>query len=301
MSNRWTRERIIRHILECEAEGRSLTTGRKGVDHRLYNAARRTFGSWRNAIVAAGIAPERVLSWERWSPAKILAKIRLISRRNRPLSVMEMDQRYGNVVSAARRHFGSWSKAVQAAGVDPTKLKRVVPWNRERVLEAILTRALRSEPLVARLVDPRSLVEAGHRFFGGWQSAVSAAGLDPRMTEMAPRRGQRTRPKRNPAQITATSVNRPGSWSKERVVRVIGLRVRDGKAVNAYAVSRDDSKLYSAARRCFGSWDIAMRAVGLEPAEYRRHRFSGPPPNRAQSVDGRKSQTDDGMRSVPNE
>lgn len=37
-----------------------------------------------------------------------------------------------------------------------------------RLIEAILTRALRSETLVARLVEPRSLVGAGQRFFGGW-------------------------------------------------------------------------------------------------------------------------------------
>lgn len=297
MSNAWTRERVIRDILECEAQGSTLTTGRKGVDQRLYNAARRIFGSWRNAILSAGIPPERVLTWDRWSPARILAMIRVISRRRRPMTTLQLDQRYRNVVSAARRHFGSWPKAVQAAGVDPTKLQRVVPWNRERVLEAILTRALRSEPLVQRLVEPRSLIEAGHRFFGGWQSAVTAAGLDPRITQMPPRPGPRTNHKRVRPTVIGNQAVQPGFWSKERVVDALGLRVREGKALNAWAVSRDDSRLYSAGRRYFGNWDTVMRAAGLEPAEYRRRRLDEVRAKRTPPADPRKSQIDDVMRS----
>lgn len=297
MRNTWTRERIIRHILEREADGRPLTTGGKGVDHQLYSAARRIFGSWRNAILAAGIAPERVLTWERWSPAKILAKIRSISRRRRPLTTDQVERHYHNLVSAARRHFGSWSKAVLAAGVNPTKLQRVVPWNRERVMEAILTRALRSEPLVARLVEPRSLVEAGHRFFGGWQAAVAAAGLDPRVTDMPPRRRRRSRPGPTRAGIAETPEERPQPWSKERVVEMIRARVREHQRINAWAVSRDHPALYGAGRRHLNSWDEAIRAAGFDPDEHRRKRASPPrkePPS--QPTTARKSQGDDVVR-----
>lgn len=296
MRNTWTRERIIRHILEREAEGRPLTAGGKGVDHQLYCAARRIFGSWRNAIVAAGIPPERVLTWERWSPAKILARIRSLSRRRRPLTTDQVERRYHNLVSAARRHFGSWSKAVLAAGVDPTKLQRVVPWNRERVIEAILTRALRSEPLVARLVEPRSLVEAGHRFFGGWQAAVAAAGLDPRVTDMPPRRRRRSQPGRARAGIAESPEELPQPWSKERIVEMIRARVREHQRINAWAVSRDHPALYGAGRRHLNSWDEAIRAAGFDPAEHRRKRPSSPRKEPPSQDAARKSQGDDAVR-----
>lgn len=293
MRTSWTREMILRHILQREAEGQPLTTGGEGVDHNLYCASRRIFGSWRNAIIAAGIPPERVLTWERWSPAKILSKIRLISRRRRPLTSDEIERRYHNLVSAARRHFGSWSKAVLAAGVDPTKLQRVVPWSRERVIEAILTRTLRNEPLVARLIEPRSLVDAGHRFFGSWRAAVSAAGMDPRVTELPPRR------KKKPARVLARVATpkrprkQPPVWTDERILQAIVDRVREGKRINSWAVSRDHASLYRTARRHFGTWDAAIRAAGFDPLEHRRDRGVAP---RSGPSDVRRSQRNDAVR-----
>jgi hypothetical protein len=270
MRTSWTRERIIRHILEREAQGRPLTTGGKGFDHRLYCAARRNFGSWRNALLAAGIAPERVLVSERWSPARILTKIRHISRRRRPLTTDQMERRYCNLVSAARRHFGSWSKAVLAAGVDPSRLQRVVRWNRERVIEAILTRALRNESLVARLVEPRSLVEAAQRFLGDWPAAVAAAGLDPKVTELPPRRGKRSHPRTPRAGKAGSSGGPSARWSKERVVEAILARLHERRPINAAAVCRDHPTLYGAAQRHLRGWDAAMRAAGLDPNKHRR-------------------------------
>jgi hypothetical protein len=277
MRTRWTREKILRYILEREADGRALNAGGEGIDPLLYSAARRIFGSWRNAIIAAGIPPERVMTWERWSPARILAKIRQISRRRRPLTTDQVEHRYHNLVTAARRHFGSWSKAVLAAGVDPTKLQRVVPWTRERVVEAILTRALRGEPLVARLIEPRSLVESGQRFFGSWQAALTAAGVDPRAADLPPRRSKRSRSRQVVSRRDASAEAARAPWNEERIIEAIHSRLRAGMRINAWAVSRDDSSLYGAAKRCLGGWDDAIRAAGLDPAEYKGRRSKTPP------------------------
>ena len=176
---KWTREEIIRRILDLDAKGYPLTVGKPGVSPALYQAGSRIFGSWRNALQAAGLSPDRGSRAERWPPAKILMVIRNLSRRRRPLRKKELEERFGSLVSAARRIFGSWSKAILASGVDPAKLRRVVPWTRERVLETLLTRALRNQPVSARLMEPRSIVEAGRRFFGSWSATLEAAGLDP--------------------------------------------------------------------------------------------------------------------------
>jgi hypothetical protein len=279
MRTTWTRELIIRHIIDREAHGLPLTIGGEGVDHLLYSASRRIFGSWRNAILAAGIPPERILTWERWSPARILAQIRMLSRRRRPLTTDQMERRYHNLVSAARRHFGSWPKAILAAGVDPVTLQRVVPWNQERVIEAILTRALRGESLVARLIKPRSLTGAGHRLFGSWRAAVAAAGLDAAATEMPPRRRKQAKQPR----VSTESVDRRDPayrvWNRERVIECILARVRESKPINAYAVMRDFPCLYAAAIRHLHSWDEAMRSAGLDPDAHRRRRPSAPRPS----------------------
>jgi len=274
MRNHWTRENIIRHLVEREANGLSLTVGGQGVDKSLYSSARRIFGSWRNAIQAAGIAPQQVLTWERWSPARILVMIRHLAKRDRPLSTQQMERRYHNIVSSARRHFGSWTKAVLAAGVEPTKLQRVVPWTAERVTEAILTRALRGESLVARLVEPRSLVEAGQRFFGDWPAAITAAGLDPALTALDSRLNMQGRPAKTRAVRPKPTRKAQQRWTKERIIAALQTRLREQKPMHSTAIARDDQRLHDAMRRHLGSWTDAMRAAGLDPSLYRR----GPTP-----------------------
>lgn len=269
MRSHWTRDSIIRHLLEREANGLPLTVGGDGVEKSLYGAARRIFGSWRNAIQAAGIAPQQVLTWERWSPARILVMIRHLARRDRPLSTGQMERRYHNLVSSARRHYGSWSKAVLAAGVKPTRLQRVVPWNAERVIETILTRALRNESLVARLVEPRSLVEAGQRFFGNWPAAVSAAGLDPASTVLPPRRKKPSRPAKVRDKRTKMNEGNHTPWTKERVIAALHARLGEQKPMHSTAVAKDNPSLYHAARRHLRGWSDAMRAAGLDPHRYR--------------------------------
>ena len=296
MRKHWTRENIIRHLVEREAKELPMTVGGDGIDLLMYEAARRIFGSWRNAIRAAGIAPATILTWERWSPARILVMIRHLSRRDRPLTTEQLERRYNNLVTAARRHFGSWTKAVLASGVEPTKLRKVVPWSPERVIEAILTRVLRSESLVARLVEPRSLVAAGQRFFGNWAAAVAAAGLDASLTVLPPRRNKRPRP-------TKTSRDQPTQrrrepWTKERVIAALQARLRDQKPMHSNAIARDDHGLYQAARRHLRNWNEAMRAAGLDPAMYRRGAGSPSPsaePGFRESV-SRQSQNSGALR-----
>lgn len=178
--SKWTRKRIVHEILCREAAGLPLTSagGDSSVDHALYQAASRVFGSWRNAIVAAGLPSTRARSNSEWTPARIVTVIRALARRRTRLGPQEIIERYGQLVPAARRCFGSWSKAVYAAGVDPEKLKRTSAWTRERVIEGILVRAIKSESLQRQIVRPRALVDAGTKLFGSWKAALAAAGID---------------------------------------------------------------------------------------------------------------------------
>jgi hypothetical protein len=265
---KWTREEIIRCILDLDARGYPLTVGKPGVSPALYQAGSRIFGSWRNALRAAGLSPDRGGRAETWPPAKILIVIRNLSQRRRPLRKKELEERFGSMVSAARRIFGSWSKAILASGVDPAKLRRVVPWTRERVLETLLTRALRSQPVSARLMEPRSVVEAGRRFFGSWSATLEAAGLDPSVATV--------RPSPTNAPVTAPSITGARraqplklSWTPDKVVAAIRARLLQQKPLNAVAIQREEMRLYCAARRHFKDWRSALLAAGLCTDEHR--------------------------------
>lgn len=288
---KWTREKIIREILRREAAGLPLALGNRpeSVDDRLYAAGSRIFGSWGNAVQAAGIAPGRARVHENWQPAKVLSKIRALARRPQPIQPGEMKRRYTQLMQAARRCFGTWAKAVVAAGVDPNRLKGIVPWTKPRIVEAILLRALNGEPLGSQSVKPGSLSKAAAREFGSWPAALRAAGLNPQ--ELAPRArdgdiqsvavvGEAEKPAaliwpsqrandRAPGLSGSTGSRQYRRWRTDEVLSAIRSRTAEKKRMNAAAVADEDGSLYRVAARRYGSWNAALQAAGLDPHECR--------------------------------
>ncbi len=261
---KWTRERVIREILARETAGETLTAShKKGVGSRLYQAGTRMFGSWRNALLAAGISPARARLTERWPPEKVISTIIALSRKEKPLGPTELQRRHGYLVRAAQRHFGSWAKAVAAAGVDPSRLRRIPQWSRDAIIKAILERALDNAPLGSRNVRPRSLAEAGARAFGSWRAALLAAGVQPQLVPIKLPRVEGTDGARKlpgPAQL----------WTEQGVIDAILARLHEQKPINAVAVYVDHRSLYRVGERRFGNWRKALIAAGLNPDEVRK-------------------------------
>ena len=236
---KWTREEIIRHILDSGREGVPLD-GRQaggqpgplpgGFPHLRFVAerppGRRSFAG-PGAIVTSG-----------GRPRKSLLVIRNLSRRRRPLRKSELEERFGSTwFRPPVGSFGSWSKAILAAGVDPAKLRRVAPWTRERVLETLLTRALKNQPMSARQMEPRSIVEAGRRLFGSWSATLEAAGLDPAVATI--RQRSTTHSETAPRLFGAPRVpSRNLSWTPEKIVAAILARLLQQKPLNAVAIQR---------------------------------------------------------------
>jgi hypothetical protein len=288
----WTREKIIREILRREAADLPLSLGKHpdSVETKLYSAASRIFGSWGNAVQAAGIAPERARVHDPWPASKVLSKIRGLARRSHPMQPGELKRRHAQLVQAARRCFGTWSKAVVAAGVDPNKLKGILPWTKPRIIEAILLRALNGEPLGSQTVKPGSLSKAAIREFGSWPAALRAAGLDPEVH--SPRAQDPTVDAVGDAQEPAESGERQQDcaaesaailetgrtpairrhyrrWGTDEVLQAIRDRATENKRMNATAVADDDGSLYRVAMRRYGGWDAALQAAGLDPEDHR--------------------------------
>lgn len=278
--SKWTRERIVRDILRREAAGLPLTSARveHGVEPAMYQAATRIFGSWRNAIVAAGMPASRARINSEWTPARIRKVIRSLSRRRQPLGTNELEERYGNFLQAARRHFGSWSKAIIAAGVDPQRMQRCPTWSKERVIEGILMLALRNEPLQRRFVQSRSLVDAGSRVFGSWRAALTAAGVGPTsLMGGVPIETKEDDPMASNSPITTSAVlpHLPHTqWSDRQILDAVIQRVRDKQPVYATVVYNEYRSLYRAATRRFGNWKCTLMAAGLNPSECRKSAVS---------------------------
>jgi len=84
-----------------------------------------------------------------------------------------------DLIVAAAKYVGSWTRARALAGVSfkPMRRSTMEAWDAARVVAVIRERRHRDEPLAASKV-PRSLLSAAGRIFGSWRAAITAAGLD---------------------------------------------------------------------------------------------------------------------------
>jgi hypothetical protein len=130
---RWTKKRIVERIRELHEQGadlswRSVSTN---LDPSLAAAALRPngFRSWRDALAAAGIDVDNVTRYKYWDNEKVIKAIRARKRSGEPMSSRSLQSTDQSLFCAARRRFGSWDKALEAAGFNSEKirLRRVAP------------------------------------------------------------------------------------------------------------------------------------------------------------------------------
>ena len=220
-SESWDEQRVIQAIQARHQRGLRMTNVAEQ-DSRLASAALRCFGSWRMALVAAGvpIADTR----RRYSAAELIELVQSRSRQGLHLARFWTQDR--DVRAAVRKHFGTWTNVLKAAGM-PLRAQR---WNRERIVEAI-------RALGGRKADP-ALYSAARYYFGRWHLALAAAGV----ASAAPRRG-------------------PRLSTREAVLAEIRTRHARGVPLTM----KKNRSLAKAAIRFFGRWSSALSEAGVPP------------------------------------
>jgi hypothetical protein len=186
----------------------------------LFAAAKRRFGSWHRAMVAAGLDS---IQRKQWTNSIVLAAIRNHHARGTLSRVWRED---ASLLNAGCKRFGSWQNALAAAGLEPRRLQR---WSTERILRE-LRRWHRQTQHAVRLADPR-LADAAARYFGSLQKAAEAAGIELRQRK----------------------------WPPERIIEAIQNRYVRGLTL----LPCQDRRLFGAAIRVFGSWRAAVATAGL--------------------------------------
>ena len=124
------------------------------------------------------------MSHEAYSDDELLDWVQALSENGEPPTSAEMDNSEGPSYTTYFRRFGSWNRAVKAAGFEPrasVSIKEyteqgLLDWAREVADDGALTR---SEMLKSDGPHPETYTER----FGSWHDAVEAAGLD-RPTEI---------------------------------------------------------------------------------------------------------------------
>ena len=217
----------------------------RDADSGLARAASIHFGSWDEALRAAGYDPKAIRrARPRWTRADVIKLIQQRMAANLPVVSHLMVPT--SAPTMGKRLFGSWREALRAAGV-PGMAPLPVAWSRRGVVQRILQLEASGKPVTTTYVGrtQKSLLRAGERIFGSWTAALSAAGVDHEVVA-----GRRV-------------------WTKARVVREIRALGRKGIPLNCKSVEAVDRGLWQAGYKRFGSWDDALHAAGYDPSVIR--------------------------------
>ena len=220
---------VVRELQRRQAQGLPLTST---ADPGLYGAATAKFGSWCDALEAAGIPCKRR---QTWSKEQILEQLRRWGAEGRFDNSTWLEDR--TFAYAAYRLFGSWPAALVAAGILPPgrTARRRREWTRQQVIETLQDRHVNGPPICHR--EDKKLVAAAIIRFGSWCAARRAAG------------------------IPAGSLRKRRRWTPESVIRELQTRFERGEKMSH--LHQADSGLVSTACRYFGSWHDSLVAAGL--------------------------------------
>ena len=146
----WSKERIIARIRELNEQGEDLSWRHVStqVDPQLAAAAtkKKHFGSWRQAVVASGLDYNAIRRYREWDADTIKDKLRDLNEQGVDMNAKHMEEYDITLITAARRRFDSWDKALTAAGLDYKKIVLRSPFKRrpkatisiEKQIEAIV-------------------------------------------------------------------------------------------------------------------------------------------------------------------
>lgn len=240
---RWSKEAILTALTARSEAG--LPLNYQAVvedDEALTGAARRYFGSWDNALIAAGHDPATikfprtdVLPSGTWTPETILEQIHADISSGLEVSAHAAQLRYPGMVAKAQQIYGSWEAAITAAGYDYSLVRKTRTWTPEQVIERIQALSKCGADLSDNTCSAYSppLYGAAQTHFGSWPAALEAAGVNP------------------------LEARRTLTWSQ-------------GKLLSAIAQGRKDAAVRSSAKKKFGSWEAACAAAGV-PSDKPHH------------------------------
>ncbi|HWE94292.1 MAG TPA: hypothetical protein VG269_10035 [Tepidisphaeraceae bacterium] len=119
---KWTPEKVLDKLRRHHAKGDDLSSAHINLAAPgLYGAMNRKFGSYRNALMAAGIDPESVSRRPKllhWSESTVLQTLKEMHQAGGDLRHGTVKEKHQPLYWAARKLFGSYPNAVREAGIN---------------------------------------------------------------------------------------------------------------------------------------------------------------------------------------
>ncbi len=244
----WDKTRILQELRRFHKAGKDLSyNGLARQSQSLVSAAAYHFGSYRKAVEKAGIDYALVIRRPRWTRQQIIRLIKDARRRDEDLhwsAVTRRGDELGKAAFAALqpRLFGSWDRALHAAGLDADEVSRYRRWDKNTIISELRARSRQSEPLNSGGIqaDDPGLHAAAVRHFGSYDAALKAARLDPAL------------------------VRRRRTWTKKQVIAAIRDADAAGHSLADSSARRRSPALYGAAVRLFGAFTKARLSAGIK-------------------------------------
>ncbi|MES2309151.1 MAG: hypothetical protein V4507_09875 [Verrucomicrobiota bacterium] len=191
---KWDNQSIVETIQKLYQEGVDLSFRSMMLSTyapMVYAAIRsQHFGSWRDALAAAGLPAEDIYRYRSWDDQVILDEIKMLNAKGVDLSSKKMDESSNTLIATARRRFGTWEKAIEEAGLDYSSIRRRQRWTREVILEKVKV-LLAENPEIrgidVKLKDPALFAAiCKPRFFGNWSKVMESIQSAPEVSEETP-------------------------------------------------------------------------------------------------------------------
>jgi len=244
----WNEQRILQAIQKLyQANAQLSYNALSRRNQALLSAAAYHFGSYRRAVEKAGIDYAAVLRRPRWSKNLIIAEVKKAKRAGIDLHWSAVTKRRDELGKAAfaslqPRLFGTWDRALHAAGLDADEINLYRKWNRNSIAFELKHMASENQPLSSGAVqkeDP-GLHAAALRYFGSYDSALRAAKIDP------------------------ATVRQRQTWTKQRVIAELKKMAKGKKPLLDSVIRAKNPPLYGAAVRLYGTLPKARKAAGVK-------------------------------------
>jgi hypothetical protein len=96
---------------------------------------RKHFGSWRGAVEASGLNYREIRRYREWDQETIIKELQDLHAKGIDLNAKSIEDYDITLITAARRRFESWDRALTAAGLDYRKIVLRTPFKRRRQAE----------------------------------------------------------------------------------------------------------------------------------------------------------------------
>ncbi|RLM67618.1 hypothetical protein DVK07_12730 [Halorubrum sp. Atlit-26R] len=173
-------ERLLEHLRELADELGEPPRFKQMADHGDHGARTytRRYGSWAEALEAAGLDPADRSSRQQVSDDDLLADLhRLRDELGRVPTATDVVEEGTHGIATYQRRFGSWSEALDAAEIDPDDDR---PSDDELLADLHRLHEERDKvPSLLDVQDDGEYTETQYRSrFGSWREALEAAGFD---------------------------------------------------------------------------------------------------------------------------